>query len=132
MSKSHVLLSPPAGAAVCGDPASGCARPLPSGVAGVACCAPLSRGALSPEQADQVAPLLKALGDPVRLRLMSLVASRIRAARHAFDLAGASTCPSRPSATLKVLHDSGLLDTAKPWHGSTTAPAPRRWPASAP
>ena len=28
------------------------------------------------EQAEQVAPLLKALADPVRLRLLSLVASR--------------------------------------------------------
>ena len=35
-----------------------------------ACCPPLSRA-----QAGLVAPLLKALADPVRLRLMSLVAS---------------------------------------------------------
>jgi ArsR family transcriptional regulator len=39
------------------------------------CCAPLSDNALSAQQAERVAPLLKALGDPVRLRLMSLVAS---------------------------------------------------------
>ena len=38
-------------------------------------CAPLSGRALSAEQAGQSAPLLKALADPVRLRLMSLVAS---------------------------------------------------------
>ena len=41
-----------------------------------ACCSPLSRPLR--EQAGQVAPLLKALADPVRLRLMSLVASRGR------------------------------------------------------
>ena len=40
-----------------------------------ACCAPLTAQPLSVEQAGQVAPLLKALGDPVRLRLLSLVAS---------------------------------------------------------
>ncbi len=40
------------------------------------------RRAAVAEQAEQVAPLLKALADPVRLRLMSLVAST-RAARHA-------------------------------------------------
>jgi len=40
-----------------------------------ACCSPLSAGPLSAGQAEQVAPLLKALADPVRLRLMSLVAS---------------------------------------------------------
>ena len=41
----------------------------------VACCAPLSAEPLTMEQAEQVAPLLKALADPVRLRLLSLVAS---------------------------------------------------------
>ncbi len=43
-----------------------------------ACCSPLSGEPLSAEQAEQVAPLLKALADPVRLRLMSLVASHPR------------------------------------------------------
>jgi ArsR family transcriptional regulator len=41
----------------------------------VACCSPLLAEPLSTEQADQLAPLLKALADPVRLRLLSLVAS---------------------------------------------------------
>lgn len=40
------------------------------------CCQPLTARPLSQDQAGQVAPLLKALGDPVRLRLMSLVASQ--------------------------------------------------------
>src|SRR5262249_55996342 len=40
-----------------------------------ACCPPLAREPLSAEQAELVAPQLKALADPVRLRLMSLVAS---------------------------------------------------------
>ena len=40
-----------------------------------ACCSPLSAEPLPAGQAERVAPLLKALGDPVRLRLMSLVAS---------------------------------------------------------
>jgi ArsR family transcriptional regulator len=39
-----------------------------------ACCSPLSAEPLTMEQAEQVAPLLRALADPVRLRLMSLVA----------------------------------------------------------
>ncbi len=41
----------------------------------VACCSPLSREPLSQDAAERIAPLLKALADPVRLRLMSLVAS---------------------------------------------------------
>jgi DNA-binding transcriptional ArsR family regulator len=39
------------------------------------CCPPLSAEPLSQMQAEQVAPLLKALAEPVRLRLMSLIAS---------------------------------------------------------
>jgi hypothetical protein len=68
MPKSDLLLSLPQAAACC-DP--GTQLLLPSGQGDpVACCAPLSQGALSLEQAEQVAPLLKALADPVRLRLM--------------------------------------------------------------
>jgi ArsR family transcriptional regulator len=40
-----------------------------------ACCSPLTSEPLTMEQARQVAPMLKALADPVRLRLLSLVAS---------------------------------------------------------
>jgi len=42
----------------------------------VACCSPLAHEPLSQTAAEAIAPLLKALADPVRLRLMSLVASR--------------------------------------------------------
>jgi len=41
----------------------------------VPCCSPLTAEPLTMQQAGQVAPLLKALADPVRLRLLSLVAS---------------------------------------------------------
>jgi len=79
-----------------------------------ACCAPLSAQPLSMEQAEQVAPLLKALADPVRLRLMSLVASReggeacICDLNDAFDL-------SQPTIShhMKVLHEAGLVDRDK-------------------
>ena len=40
-----------------------------------ACCSPLMREPLSAGQADRLAPLLKALADPVRLRLVSIVAA---------------------------------------------------------
>jgi ArsR family transcriptional regulator len=66
------------------------------------------------EQAEQVAPLLKALADPVRLRLLSLVASReggeacICDLNDAFDL-------SQPTIShhMKVLHEAGLVDRDK-------------------
>ncbi len=112
MPKSDLFLSPP-GAAVCCNPGSQVR--LPSGVAdAAACCAPLSQGPLSTEQAEQVAPLLKALADPVRLRLMSLVASHPGGEACVCDLAGEFDL-SQPTIShhLKVLHDSGLLEREK-------------------
>ena len=72
------------------------------------------QGALSLEQAEQVAPLLKALADPVRLRLMSLVASHPGGEACVCDLADAFEL-SQPTIShhLKVLHESGLLDREK-------------------
>ena len=66
------------------------------------------------DQAEQVAPLLKALADPVRLRLMSLVASHPGGEACVCDLAGAFDL-SQPTISqhLKVLHESGLLDRQK-------------------
>lgn len=79
-----------------------------------ACCSPLSCEPLSAEQADRVAPLLKALADPVRLRLMSLVASHAGGEACVCDLNDAFDL-SQPTIShhLKVLHDSGLLDREK-------------------
>jgi ArsR family transcriptional regulator len=79
-----------------------------------ACCPPLSREPLSPEQAEQVAPLMKALADPVRLRLMSLVASHPGGEACVCDLNDAFDL-SQPTIShhLKVLYDSGLLDREK-------------------
>jgi ArsR family transcriptional regulator len=87
---------------------------VPSPADTAACCPPLSREPLSAEQAAQIAPLLKALADPVRLRLMSLIASHpggeacVCDLNDAFDL----TQPTI-SHHLKVLHEAGLLDRAK-------------------
>jgi len=80
----------------------------------MACCPPLTAQPLSQAQADQIAPLLKALADPVRLRLMSLIASHrggeacVCNLNDAFDL-------SQPTIShhLKVLHEAGLLDRDK-------------------
>jgi ArsR family transcriptional regulator, arsenate/arsenite/antimonite-responsive transcriptional repressor len=79
-----------------------------------ACCPPLSAEPLSRAQAEQIAPLLKALADPVRLRLMSLVASHPGGEACVCDLTDAFDL-SQPTIShhLKVLHDSGLLDRDK-------------------
>lgn len=76
-----------------------------------ACCSPLVREPLSEDQADQVVPLLKALADPVRLRLFSLIASHAGGEACVCDLTP-SFDVSQPTIShhLKVLHDVGLVD----------------------
>ena len=80
----------------------------------VACCSPLASQPLSQSQAEQAAPLLKALGDPVRLRLMSLVASHAGGEACVCDLSDAFDL-SQPTIShhLKVLHEVGLLAREK-------------------
>ena len=39
------------------------------------CCAPLTEASLSPRDAERAAPVLAALADPIRLRLLSIVAA---------------------------------------------------------
>jgi ArsR family transcriptional regulator, arsenate/arsenite/antimonite-responsive transcriptional repressor len=80
----------------------------------VACCSPLLKQPLGVDEAARIAPLLKALADPVRLRLLSLVASYADQEACVCDLNDAFDL-SQPTIShhLKVLHDVGLLDRAK-------------------
>jgi ArsR family transcriptional regulator, arsenate/arsenite/antimonite-responsive transcriptional repressor len=82
---------------------------------GLACCTPLATGsAMSAEQAEQVAPLLKALADPVRLRLVSLIAASSTGEACVCDLNDAfELTQATISHHLKVLHSAGLLDREK-------------------
>jgi ArsR family transcriptional regulator len=80
----------------------------------VACCSPLASEPLTAERAERIAPLLKALADPVRLRLLSLVASHAEGEACVCDLNDAFDL-SQPTIShhLKVLHEVGLLDRSK-------------------
>lgn len=80
----------------------------------VACCSPLVREPLSADRAERVAPLLKALADPVRLRLVSIVAASEGGEACVCDLNDAFDL-SQPTIShhLKVLHEAGLLDRTK-------------------
>nr|WP_300048085.1 metalloregulator ArsR/SmtB family transcription factor [uncultured Nocardioides sp.] len=80
----------------------------------VACCSPLVREPLSADRADRVVPLLKALADPVRLRLVSIVAASEGGEACVCDLNDAFDL-SQPTIShhLKVLHEAGLLDRTK-------------------
>ncbi|MET0725257.1 MAG: metalloregulator ArsR/SmtB family transcription factor [Leifsonia sp.] len=75
-----------------------------------ACCSPLTRETLTAEKADDLARSLKALADPTRLRLISIVAASEGEEACACDL----TEPvglSQPTVShhLKVLVDAGFL-----------------------
>ncbi len=80
----------------------------------LACCAPLAREPMTADQAEQVSGLLKAVADPVRLRLMSMVLSHEGGEACVCDLTPAFDL-SQPTIShhLKVLHESGLLDREK-------------------
>jgi ArsR family transcriptional regulator len=77
------------------------------------CCAPLVAAPLEAEQAAELARVFKALSDPVRLRLLSLIASAdgescVCDLTSAFDLTGPTI-----SHHLKVLREAGLVDSQR-------------------
>ncbi len=80
----------------------------------VACCAQVTKEPMPADAAERITPLLKALADPVRLRLLSLVASHADGEACVCDLNDAFDL-SQPTIShhLKVLHESGLLDRSK-------------------
>ena len=76
-----------------------------------ACCEPLTQAALDVSQAETLAPMFKALGDPVRLRMLSLIASHQGGESCVCDISPAFDL-SQPTIShhLKVLREAGLLD----------------------
>ena len=79
-----------------------------------ACCTPITREPMGAEGAEKLARSLKALADPARLRLLSIVAAHDDSEACVCDL----TEPlglSQPTVShhLKVLVDAGYLDREK-------------------
>jgi ArsR family transcriptional regulator len=76
----------------------------------VGCCPPLVREPLSASQASELSRVFKAMGDPVRLRLLSLIASHEGGEACVCDLSGVFelTGPTI-SHHLKVLREAGLI-----------------------
>jgi ArsR family transcriptional regulator len=79
-----------------------------------ACCAPLTREAINQENAANLASSLKALADPARLRIISMVAAHDDAEACVCDL----TEPlglGQPTVShhLKVLVEAGYLTRSK-------------------
>ena len=80
----------------------------------VGCCAPLAREPLTGDQAVELARVFKAMGDPVRLRLLSLIASHEGGEACVCDLTPYFDL-SQPTIShhLKVLQENGQLDREK-------------------
>lgn len=78
------------------------------------CCAPLAQRRVPAETAAVLAPAFKALGDPVRLQLMSMIASAedgeacVCDLTPAFDLSGPTI-----SHHLRTLREAGLVDAER-------------------
>jgi ArsR family transcriptional regulator len=83
----------------------------PTPRADAACCIPISHAALTAEQAVDLARAFKALGDPVRLRLLSQIASAESGEACVCDLtAGFDLTGPTISHHLKVLREAGLIE----------------------
>jgi ArsR family transcriptional regulator, arsenate/arsenite/antimonite-responsive transcriptional repressor len=80
----------------------------------VACCAPIAREPLSEGDAAELAVLLKAVADPVRLRLLSMIGSHAGGEVCVCDLTDAFelTAPTI-SHHLKVLRTAGLIGSER-------------------
>jgi ArsR family transcriptional regulator, arsenate/arsenite/antimonite-responsive transcriptional repressor len=88
---------------------------LPGPQAGPVCCTPpLVAEPVSAAQAGQLSVLFKAIADPVRLRLVSLIASHEGGEACVCDLAGAFdlTAPTI-SHHLKILREAGLIGSQR-------------------
>ncbi|MFP5022429.1 ArsR/SmtB family transcription factor [Pseudonocardia phyllosphaerae] len=82
----------------------------PDGTDPAECCSPLVREPLTAAQAAELARSFKAMGDPVRLRLLSLIASHAGGEACVCDLTGVFAL-SGPTIShhLKVLREAGLV-----------------------
>jgi len=79
---------------------------------GAACCTPITEASLDAEQATDLARMFKALGDPIRLRLLSRIASATDGEICVCDLTGGDFDVTGPTIShhLKVLREAGLIE----------------------
>ncbi len=83
-------------------------------VAATACCGPLSKETITATDAEVVARTFKALGDPTRVRILSIVASHADRETCVCDLQEPLDL-SQPTVShhLKILMDAGFLTRSK-------------------
>jgi ArsR family transcriptional regulator len=85
--------------------------PVLTGTEGAGCCSPLTQAPIAAADAADLAAAFKALGDPIRLQLVSLIASHAGGEVCVCDLTPAFEV-SGPTIShhLKVLRQAGLID----------------------
>ncbi|WP_228973127.1 helix-turn-helix transcriptional regulator [Streptomyces sp. DH12] len=77
------------------------------------CCPPLTERPMTAEEAETAARMFKALGDPVRLRLFSAVASHEGGEACVCDISDVGVSQPTVSHHLKKLKDAGLLSSER-------------------
>jgi ArsR family transcriptional regulator, arsenate/arsenite/antimonite-responsive transcriptional repressor len=79
---------------------------------GGACCTPIAQASLDVDQAGDLARMFKALGDPIRLRLLSRITSAPDGEICVCDITGDDFEVSGPTIShhLKVLREAGLIE----------------------
>ena len=96
------------------ESAASIAPAVPGAIPDAACCAPLTRETITAADAEVFARRLKALADPVRLRLVSIVAASEGNEACVCDLIEPVGL-SQPTVShhLKILTDAGFLSRTK-------------------
>ncbi|WP_309103440.1 metalloregulator ArsR/SmtB family transcription factor [Microbacterium sp.] len=83
---------------------------LPATIEATSCCVPSVTSSLSVEDAERVARVFKALGDPTRVRLLSLIAAGEGGEACICDLtAPIGLSQGTVSHHMKLLADAGLV-----------------------
>ncbi|MFE7276276.1 ArsR/SmtB family transcription factor [Streptomyces sp. NPDC057623] len=77
------------------------------------CCPPLTERPLTADEAEKTARMFKALGDPVRLRLFSAVASHEGGEACVCDISDVGVSQPTVSHHLKKLKEAGLLTSER-------------------
>lgn len=72
------------------------------------CCTPLGQGSLSPREADDLAQLFSALSDPIRLRMLSLIAAEAEVCSCALEEPLQKSQPTISHHT-RILCEAGLI-----------------------
>src|SRR4051794_18778460 len=121
-------------------------KPVPASPAqfeAAPCCTPMAQERIPSEVAGTLAQAFKALGDPIRLQLMSMIASAPGGEICVCDLTPAFTVSGTTiSHHLKVLREAGLVDGERraSWVYYRARPAPltqlsallAAWPSPSP